>query len=115
MQAHADEMDKFFARGRRKEYAGKCRCGRDRILFLHAAHLHAHVAGLDDHGHAHRLERILYAVADLCRKAFLNLQAARECVHHAGDLAQAGDTPVGDIRHVRFAKERQHVVLAQRI
>ncbi len=98
-----------------EEDAREGRRGGGRLLLLDAAHAHAHVAGFDDHGHAHGLERFLDAVADLHRQPLLHLQAPGETLDYAGDLRESGDAPVGDVGHVGLAVERQHVVLAERV
>ena len=87
-------------------------CG-DGILFLYASHLHAHVLGLDHHHYTQRIERLLNAFLNLQRHALLHLKPVREDVYHTGNLAQPRDVAVRNISHVRFAIERQHVVLAQ--
>lgn len=111
----ADEGQKLLARaGILEEDARKGRCGRCRALLLDAAHLHAHVAGLYDDGHAYGVEGALYAVAYLYCEAFLYLKATGVALDHAGDLREACDVAVGDIRHVRLAHERHEVVFAER-
>ena len=45
-----------------EESAGKSRGRRTRALFLDAAHLHAHMARLDNDSHAERVERLLNAI-----------------------------------------------------
>ena len=61
----------------------------DGALLLHAAHGHAHVLGLDDHGDAARLQGLVDGADDLGRHGLLRLQAAGEDVDHAGELGQA--------------------------
>ena len=78
----------------------------------HAAVAHAEVLALQDHRDALRLEVRLDRVRDLLGQLLLHLQALGEDVHHARELAQADDAPVGNVRHVRLADERHHVVLA---
>ena len=73
------------------------------------------MAGLDNHGHAHRVQRLLNAVANLHRQPLLHLQAAGKTLHHAGHLREARDVTVGDIGHMGLAVERQHVMLAKRV
>ena len=77
------------------------------------SHLHAHVLGLDHHHYTQRIERLLNAFLNLQRHALLHLKPVREDVYHTGNLAQPRDVAVRNISHVRFAIERQHVVLAQ--
>ena len=47
------------------EGAAESTRGGDGILLLHTAHLHAHVAGFQDHHHTHGVKRRLDAVHDL--------------------------------------------------
>ena len=69
--------------------------------------------GFDDYGHAQRVQGILDAVSDLFRKTLLDLQPAGIGFHDAGDFAQAGNLSLGDICHMRFADEGEHMVLAE--
>ena len=86
---------------------------RDRILLLHPAHLHAEVPRLDHHHHAEWVERFLDAVLDLPREPLLYLQAAREDVYNASQLAQSGDMPIGNVGDVYLAEEGEHMMLAE--
>ena len=96
-----------------EEDAGEGRCRGDGVGFLYAAHGHAGVHGFDDDGDAQRVQGLLDAVADLFGQAFLDLQATGEGLHDAGHLGQAGDFALGDVRDVRLADKRQHVMFAQ--
>src|SRR5438552_9628329 len=58
------------------------------MLLFHSAHLHAEMAGFDNHADTLRSDFFLDGLGDLAGKALLNLQAAREHVDHAGDLAE---------------------------
>ena len=51
--------------------------------------------------------------ADLLGKAFLQLQAMTEYIHHTGNLAQARNYAIGDICNMNTAIEGKHVVLAK--
>ena len=64
-----------------------CTCRGDAVLFLYAAHLHAHVFGLDHDHDALRFERLLNAVLDLLGQSFLHLKTVTEDVYHASHLA----------------------------
>lgn len=44
--------------------------------------------GFDDHPDTKRVDRLSYGLSDLAREALLHLQAAREHVRDAGELAQ---------------------------
>ena len=68
--------------------------------------------GLYDHHHPLRLQRVVDALHDLFRQAFLYLQPMGVDVHDTGDFAQSRDVSVRDVRHVRLAIEWQHVMLA---
>jgi hypothetical protein len=85
------------------------------VLLLHAAHHHAGVAGLHDHGDAVGAQVRHQGVGHLAGQALLHLQAAGEDIDHAGDLAQAHHLAVGQVADVGVAEEGQHVVLAQRV
>ena len=58
--------------------------------------------------------RALDRVGDLDRELLLDLQAPREDVDHARELAEADHASVGKVRDVRASGERDHVVLAVR-
>src|SRR5258708_39731341 len=58
------------------------------VLLFNAAHLHAEMAGFDDHANSLRSDFFLDGMRDLAGQALLNLQASREGVHQTGDLAQ---------------------------
>ena len=83
------------------------------VLFFDAAHLHAEVAGFDDYADALRGDFFLDGLGNLAGEALLYLQAAREHVNDAGDLAEAQDALVGKIGDVRFAEEWQEMVFAE--
>ena len=68
----------------------------------------------DDH-HAHGFQCFLYALHNLLRHAFLHLQTPCEDLHDACYFRQSGDCSVGDVSHVDFSEERQHVVFAHRM
>ena len=50
---------------------------------------------------------------DLRSEFFLNLETAREAVHHARELADPDDACGRQITHVRAPDDRRHVVLAK--
>ena len=108
-----NQIHEFLPCLRLVESPGEVGSGGDGILLLHPAHLHAHVACLDNHHDAERIERLLDALLDLQGHALLHLEAVGEDVHHAGNLAQPRDVAVGDVGDVRFAVEGQHMVLAE--
>ena len=57
----------------------------------------------------------LEPAGDLRREALLHLQEAGEVLHHAGQLGQPDDAVAGQVADVRDARERQEVVLAERV
>src|SRR5580704_12532821 len=85
------------------------------VLLLHAAHHHAQVLGLDDDADAARAERLLEGQCDLLGEPLLDLEPPGIYIDDAGHLREADDAAIRDLRHVRAAEERQHVVLAQRV
>ena len=64
-----DEVHELLAGLDLLEDTGEVARRGERVLLLHAAHLHAHVLGLDDDHHAERVEGLLYALLDLEREA----------------------------------------------
>ena len=109
------KVHKFLPRFGLVESPAKVRGSSDAMLFFHATHLHAHMAGLYDDHYAKRLECLLDAILDLLGQSFLHLQLVAEYIHHANHLAQACDIAIWDIGHVGFAVEWQHMVLAHGI
>ena len=110
------EVDKFFSCGIvAEEQARECAGGRNGILLLNTAHLHAHVGAFDDDGDALGIQRLLNAVADLYGEAFLYLQAAGERIDDPRNFAQSDDCSVWNVSYMGFSEEREHVVLAHGI
>ena len=70
---------------------------------------------LDHDHHAQRIEVLLQRVRDLVGEALLHLQAAREHIHDARNLAQADHLVTRDVGDMRLADERQHVMFAHRV
>lgn len=83
------------------------------ILFLYAAHLHAHVSCFHDDHDAERVKRLLNALLDLQGHAFLHLQTVRVDIDDACYLAEPGDVAIGYVGYMCFAVEGQHVMLAK--
>ena len=106
-----------FAAGRRvfAELTQHHRSDHRRILLLHTAHHHAHVLGLDHHGHAQGAGHLQYRVGDLAAEVFLDLQAARVHVDNPRHLRQAQHFAARDIRNMGLADKRQQVMFAQRV
>ena len=71
--------------------------------------------GLDDDPDAEGFERRHQRVGDLIGQPFLHLEPTRKHVDEAGDLGQPDDFTVWQVGDVRFAEERQHVMLAERV
>lgn len=88
---------------------------RQRLAFAYAAHLHAHVVGLDVDGDAVRVDALLQEIGDLDADALLHTEATAEEVHQARELGEADDVALGDVAYVDIAVEGQHVVFAQRM
>ena len=106
----------FVARGVVFDEMSAQRAGDHQAAGLfYAAHGHAGVRGFDQHRDAARLELRHERVGDLAGQALLNLQAQREALDQARQLAQAHDLAFGQIGNVRLPHERQHVVFAHRI
>lgn len=98
-----DQAEELLAGLRRRAHgaqhaAGGCASAR----LLHAAHHHAQVAGLDDHGDALRLQHLGERERDLLGQALLDLQAARKHLGNAGELGEADYAPVGDVADVHL-------------
>ena len=58
------------------------------------------------------MKSLLNAVSDLNGKPFLHLKTAGVSFHHPCDFAQTCDFAIGDISHMTFAYERQHMMFA---
>src|SRR5229473_4150486 len=110
----AHEREKFVARLLIVTESAEHGAGHRRaMLLLHTAHLHAEVAGFDNHADALGSDFLLDGLRDLAGQALLNLQPAREHVHDAGDLAEPQNTLVREIGDVGLAEKRQQVVFAE--
>ena len=70
---------------------------------------------LDHDADARRLEHAAERIGNLIGEPLLDLEPPRKDLDDAGNLGQPDDPPVGQIRDVRTAEERQHVVLAHRV
>src|SRR5438552_974891 len=82
---------------------------------LDPPHLHAQVARLHDDTDTPGGERLVERLGDLPGQLLLELQAVREDLDEARDLAQTDDLAIWQITHVDVPEERQHVVLAQTV
>src|SRR6266851_335397 len=110
----ADQREKLIARLLIVTESAQHGAGHRRAtLFFHAPHLHAEVAGFDNHADALRSNFFLDGRCDLVGQAFLNLQPARKHIHDARNLAEPQNALVRQIGHVGFAEEWQHVVFAE--
>ena len=116
MQFGANEVEELLS-GLLLSHKGsaECRSGRYGVLLLHTTHLHTHMRSLNNYRHAHRVESLLYAVANLDSKPLLHLQAASKALDAARNLRQARNAAIGDIGNVGLAIEGQHMVLAERV
>ena len=95
------------------EGAAELTGGGNAVLFLHTAHLHTHMAGLNDYHDTQWVQRLLDALLDLQRHSFLDLQPVGLDVHYTGNLRQSRDVAVRNIGNVCLAVERQHMVFAE--
>ena len=87
----------------------------ERALFFHSAHLHAHVVCLDHHHNAAWVEGFANRLTDLVSETFLHLETMGEDVDDMRDFRETANESVGQIRHVHFPIEGQHVVLAETV
>ncbi|KAH6606961.1 hypothetical protein Trco_006114 [Trichoderma cornu-damae] len=81
---------------------------------LHAAHDHAQVGRLHDHGHALGLQDLEYGIRHVLGQALLDLQPPGE---HLGNPRQLGDADhgvVGDVANVHLAGKGDQMMLADR-
>src|SRR5436190_18839057 len=111
-----DQLEKLHARpcvrSERAEHRARHREG---ILLLDAAHRHAQVGRLDDHGDADRRNLLADRIGDLVREPLLNLQPAAEHVDQPWNLAQPDDAGTRNVGDVALSEKRQQMVLAQAI
>jgi len=99
----------------RLEAAPHRRGNHRRALLLDPSHHHAEVTSLNHHGNSMWIENLFNCVGNLIGQALLNLKAATKDIDDPGDLAQADDLLVRKVCHVSTSKEREHVVLTQRV
>jgi hypothetical protein len=85
------------------------------VLFLHAAHHHAEVIGLNDYADAFGLQVFFKSVSHVGGQSLLHLKSAAEDVDHAGNLAQPDDLLVGEIGNVTFSVKGEKMVLAEAV
>src|SRR5271154_3328021 len=71
--------------------------------------------GFEHHGDAERIDLRHESLRDLRRQALLHLKPPRIDFHQPRQLRQPDDFPIRQIRDMRLAHEREHVMLAQRI
>src|SRR5215467_4737995 len=67
----------------------------------------------NDNANSPRFDGTLNRLCDLCRETFLHLQTARKDFHQTGNLAEANDFSVRDIRDMSLTEEWQEVMLAK--
>lgn len=108
-----DELKKFFASlqlgpKHSQHGTGDSHC----ILFFHAAHHHAQMAGLHDDGHTMRLEFGLQRVCNLHGQSLLHLQSAAKGIHQPRDLAQSDHFFVRHVSNMASSKKREQMVFA---
>jgi hypothetical protein len=73
------------------------------------------VAALHHDAHPFGLGLVQHGLGHLLGQPLLDLQAAREAVHDARDLADAEHLVFGDVAHVAAPVERQQMVLAEAV
>ena len=100
-----DEVHELLARLGLLEESGKIGRGCQRVLLLHASHLHAHVLRLDHHHHAQRIQYALDTILDLHGETLLDLQTTGKNIDHPGNLAQSGNVVFGDIGNMGLPEE----------
>ena len=83
----------------------------DRAWLTHAAIAHAEMPRLNDHRNAMRTQRRVDRVGDLRSQLLLHLQALRVDVNHAYEFRKPDDASIRDVRNMRLADERNHVML----
>jgi hypothetical protein len=96
------------------EHAGEPAGERHRPMLGDAAHRHAGMLRLDQHGNATGLENLVDRGRDLGGQVLLGLQAAGEDVGQPRQLGQSHHSLHRRIGDMRPAVERHHVVLALR-
>lgn len=83
------------------------------VLLFDAAHLHAEVAGFDDHAYALGSDFFLDGLRDLTGETLLDLQAAGEHVDQSRDLTEPDDALFRQVGDVGFAEKWKQVVFAE--
>src|SRR5262249_54885233 len=78
---------------------------RLRVLLLDPAHHHAQVDGFDHDADAGGSEHLLDRRGDFFGEPLLNLQPPREDLDQTGELGEAYDTTIRDVRDVCLPKE----------
>src|SRR5437764_14214645 len=108
-----NELEEFFAGLQLvSKYSQHGTGDRHRILFFHAAHHHAQVAGLHDDGHAVRLELGLERFRNLDGQPLLNLQPAAKGVYQSRNLAQSDDFLIGHVPYMASPEETEQMMFA---
>ena len=114
MKPGSYKINEFFARAELGK-KNTCKSGSCcyRILLLNASDLHAHVLGFNYYSHSDRIQTFLYAVPDLGRQPFLNLKPPAEGFDNPCDLAETCYISVRNVRNMRFAVKREHMMFTQ--
>ena len=114
--ADVDERQELVAgAGIRPERAEHLRGDHRHAALVDAPGGHALVRGFDHDAHALRQQHVVDAASNLGGHFFLHLEAAREHVHHPGELADADHLARGQVAHVRAPDDGRHVMLAVRL
>lgn len=110
-----NELHKFGAGARVSSEDALHGTGDKMGVFLQLPHGHAQVKALDDDPDPLGCEGFHQEVGDLVGESLLELELLREMLDDLGNLAHADHAAVGNIADVRFAKEGQNMMLAERM
>ena len=72
------------------------------------------MTSLDDHADALGVQNFQQKFGDLVGEPFLNLGLSRKMIHHAGQLGESNQMPIGNISHGGMSDEREQVMGADR-
>jgi hypothetical protein len=112
---NADEVEELVARlGLALETAENAAGNGAGGGLFDAAHHHAQVARLHDHGDTLGLEDFHDSVGDFLGQTLLDLKTAGKHLGDSGELGKADDGLVGDVTDVHLAGEWYEMVFAER-
>ncbi len=90
-------------------------CKHDAVLFLYAAHHHAHVSRLRHYHRPFWVEDLHQRIGNLRGHFFLYLEAAGVDFYESSELGDADYFFIGDVADAHFAEKWEHMVFAHRI